>query len=51
VTINDFIKEIRALFGTIEYKATSKQGHIFKSRGYDEKNNQTYAKKQTRSYK
>ena len=51
MTINDFIKEVKALFGDVEYKATSKQGQVFKSRRYDEKNAQAYAKKQTRSYK
>ena len=51
MTVNDFIKEVKALFGDVEYKATSKQGQVFKSRGYDEKNAQAYAKKQTRSYK
>ena len=51
MTINDFIKEVRALFGNIEYRATSKQGQVFKSRRYDEKNAQAYAKKSSRSYK
>ena len=37
MTINDFIKEIRALFGNIEFKATSKQGQVFKSKGYDKR--------------
>jgi hypothetical protein len=51
MTINDFIKQIRELFGDIEYKATSNSGQVFKSRSYDEKNAQTYTKKQTRNYK
>ena len=51
MSINDFIKEIRALFGNIEFKATSKQEQVFKSRRYDEENAKAYAKKQTRSYK
>ena len=51
MTVNDFIKEVKALFGNIEYRATSKQGQIFKSGGYDEKNAQAHAKKQARHYK
>lgn len=48
MTVNDFIKQIRELFGDIEYKATSNSGQVFKSRGYDEKNTQINAKKQNR---
>lgn len=35
MTVNNFIKEIKALFGDVEYKATSKQGQVFKTKGYD----------------
>lgn len=35
MTINDFIKGIKELFGEVEYKATSKDGRVFKTRGYD----------------
>jgi len=35
MTINDFIKECKKLFGNdIEYKATSKDGQVFKSKGW-----------------
>ena len=38
MTINDFIKECKELFGEdITYKATSKNGVAFKSKGWDEK--------------
>ena len=37
-TVNDFLKEIKKLFGSFEYKATSKNGQVFKSSGYDQKN-------------
>jgi len=36
MSINDFIKECKKLFGSdIEYKATSKDGQTFKSKGWD----------------
>jgi hypothetical protein len=36
MTINDFIKECKKLFGNdIEYKAVSKDGQVFKTKGYD----------------
>lgn len=35
MTINDFIKGVKELFGHVEYKATSKDGRVFKTRGYD----------------
>ena len=35
MTINDFIKECKKLFGSdIEYKATSKDGQVFKTKGW-----------------
>jgi hypothetical protein len=35
MTINDFIKECKKLFGDdIEYKATSKDGQVFKTKGW-----------------
>jgi hypothetical protein len=35
ITINDFIKECKKLFGNdIEYKATSKDGQVFKTKGW-----------------
>ena len=38
ITINEFLKEIKKHFGSFEYKATSKEGQVFKSSGYDKKN-------------
>ena len=38
MTINDFIKECRKLYGEdITYKATSIDGVTFKSKGWDDK--------------
>jgi hypothetical protein len=35
VTINDFIKECKKVFGSdIQYKATSKDGQVFKTKGW-----------------
>ena len=35
MTINDFIKECKKLFGNdIEYKAVSKDGQVFKTKGW-----------------
>ena len=35
MTINEFIKECKKLFGNdIEYKATSKDGQVFKTKGW-----------------
>jgi hypothetical protein len=35
MTINEFIKECKKLFGNnIEYKATSKNGQVFKTKGW-----------------
>ena len=35
MTINDFIKQCKKLFGDdIEYKATSKDGQVFKTKGW-----------------
>jgi len=37
MTINEFIKECKKLFGNnIEYKATSKDGQVFKTKGWKE---------------
>ena len=34
--IKDFIKEVKKTFGDgVEFKATSKEGKIFRSKGYD----------------
>jgi hypothetical protein len=35
MTINEFIKQCKKLFGNdIEYKATSKNGQVFKTKGW-----------------
>ena len=36
--INDFIKEIKKTFSNVEYRATSKDGQVFKSQGWDKAN-------------
>jgi hypothetical protein len=33
-SINDFLKAIQKEFGQVEYKATSKNGQVFKSKGW-----------------
>lgn len=37
MTINNFIKGIKELFGEVEYKATSNDGRVFKTKGYDKR--------------
>ena len=35
MTVKDFIKEVKKTFGDdVEFKATSKEGKIFRSKGY-----------------
>ena len=35
MTVKDFIKEVKKVFGEdVEFKATSKEGKIFRSKGY-----------------
>ena len=34
MTINEFLKSIQKHFGHVEYKATSKDGVVFKSKGW-----------------
>jgi len=38
MSVNDFIKHIRTIFGDVEYKATSNRGQVFKSTGFDKCN-------------
>jgi archaellum biogenesis ATPase FlaH len=38
-TVNEFIKQMKSLFSDIEYRATSKDGRVFKSQGWDKANN------------
>ena len=35
MTINEFLKAIQKNFGKVEYRATSKDGQTFKSKGWD----------------
>jgi len=35
MTVKDFIKEIKKTFGDVEFQATSKEGKIYRSKGYD----------------
>ena len=35
MSINDFLKSIKKHFGNVEYKATSKDGQTFKSKGWE----------------
>jgi hypothetical protein len=38
--IKDFIKEVKKVFGDdVEFKATSKEGKIYRSKGYDKVEN------------
>ena len=34
-TANEFLKEIQEVFGPVEYRATSNEGKVFKSKGWD----------------
>lgn len=46
MTINEFIKLIKKEFGDVEYRATSKEGVVFKSKGWDDaiQSNETQSK-------
>ena len=45
MTINNFIKECKKLFGNdIEYKATSKNGQVFKTKGWHDDKMVAHAK-------
>jgi hypothetical protein len=35
MSANNFLKEIKELFGKVEYKATMNNGQVFKSEGYE----------------
>ena len=48
MTINEFIKECKKLFGNdIEYKATSKDGQVFKTKGWKDAQVVAYERKPT----
>lgn len=51
MTINGFIKQMKELFGDIEYKVSSIDGRVFKTKGYDEKNYQNSKRKKQGSDK
>jgi hypothetical protein len=36
MSANNFLKEIKKLFGKVEYKATMNGGQVFKSKGYED---------------
>lgn len=46
--VNEFLKEIKGLFGNVEYKATSNKGQVFKTENYDEKDPENQEWKQRR---
>ena len=35
MTIKEFIKEVEELFGKVEFKATAKDGSIYRSKNYE----------------
>lgn len=48
MTINDFIKECKKVFGNdIQYKATSKDGQVFKTKGWRDDKMGAYERKPT----
>ena len=48
MTINDFIKECKKLFGDdIQYKAVSKDGQVFKTKGWRDAQVVAYERKPT----
>jgi hypothetical protein len=52
MTINDFIKECKKLFGDdIQYKAVSKDGQVFKTKGWRDDKMVTNAAKLTSAYR
>lgn len=36
-TANEFLKEMQKVFGQVEYKATTNDGKVFKSKGWESK--------------
>ena len=38
LTANEFIKKFKRTFKSAEYRATSKEGKVFKSQGFDKVN-------------
>jgi len=50
MTINEFLKAIQKEFGKVEYRATSKDGQTFKSKGYDNAEMELNKKQPRKSY-
>lgn len=44
MTVNEFIKLMRKSFSDVEYRATSKDGQVFKSQGWDKANDRIQAR-------
>ena len=42
LTANEFIKKFKRTFKSAEYRATSKEGKVYKSKGFDKLNKQLY---------
>jgi len=40
LTANEFIKAFKQSFKDVEYRATSKEGKVYKSKGFDKLNKQ-----------
>lgn len=40
LTANEFIKEFKRTFKDVEYKATSNEGKVYKSKNWDKENKQ-----------
>lgn len=38
ISVNEFLKQMKKAFGDFEFKATSKDGKVFKSQGFDKVN-------------
>ncbi len=38
ISVNEFLKRMKKSFKNFEYKATSKDGKVFKSQGFDKQN-------------
>ena len=38
MSVNEFIKDLTKLFGKVSYKATNKDGLVFKTKDWDEVN-------------
>ena len=38
ISVNEFLKQMKKTFGQFEYRATSKEGKVFKSQGFDKQN-------------